>query len=878
VVSKIPWYSIGRFALIVLCLAIVLVLVVTVLPIYLDITAFKGPVEEILSEVAEAPITVDEIRLHPSLWPTLRVSGVEVAGSEEADSPPFSRIDRAEIKLSLLPLLRKRLQLKRFLASDAIFYAHRPEGRGGNWPVSTTKAWEITELAGIDLENVTIHLEDHQTVRATMVIDHLTCDIAKTRALDLELRGSLEGLPLSVSAGGPTLAATRYQASDFPLSLQLHLADLHLDLDGSASREPGGTRFQFTFDVSSDNFDFLRQLRGAEIPMIGGFELAGGLSNRSSTLEITDLAGSIGSTSVFGRLALDAANGRPDVSGRLSLGRLDLEPWLGSGGDESADPEAPLPFSFLNTANAILRVTLKEIAGVKTKLADLSAEIELENGNLRVPTTLFAAGIPLSTNIEIQAEQEIPGITALVSTRDLSMAQLRELIDVPESLEGHFNALDLDIATAGSTLAALRANLWVEATARQTGLAILDETGESPLQIDFDQIRVTDRPGAALTATAQGQLFEETFAIDLETATFSDLVGNDAWPLRVNMHGAGATAAITGTLEQEATGFDFDLSFDASGDRLSDLEHWLGVSSDTHLPYVVEGRLTSAPGARLLRLDDSSLGNSRLSGEIAWNPDAEDDPLMVDLHATTLDLHELIDPSSSITHLDTEEDVLAIDIPFLSGRKRFRDAEIELTVDRLLRDTVDLTDIEAVFHIRDGHLGQSPFSFAYDTQRLAGQLRLDLRQETPEFALELQGDGAELGEFLEKEGFVEGIEIAAQELDLRIDAYGASVREIIQSADLSGQIKNVRWQFHPPAFDEPLQILLEGLTLSGPKNQPLVLTADGFLEQEPLDLRLVLGDRAEHLTDDLVRHQATRDRLTVRPGVVGIRQEDTRTV
>ena len=839
-VSKIPWYSIGRFALIVLCLAIVLVLVVTVLPIYLDITAFKGPVEEILSEVAEAPVTVGEIRLHPSLWPTLRVSGAEVAGSGGVDSPPFSRIERAEIKISLLPLLRKRLQLKRFLASEAIFYAHRPEGRGGNWPVSTTKAWEITELAGIELENVTIHLEDHQTVRATMVIDHLTCDIAKTRALDLELRGSLEGLPLSVSAAGPTLAATRYQASDFPLSLQLHLADLHLDLAGSASREPGGTRFQFTFDVSSDNFDFLRQLRGAEIPMIGGFELAGGLSNRNSTLEITDLEGSIGSTSVFGRLALDAANGRPDVSGRLSLGRLDLEPWLGSGGDESADPEAPLPFSILNTADASLRVTLKEIAGVKTKLADLSAEMELENGHLRVPTTLLAAGIPLSTDIEIQADQATPGITAQVSTRDLSMAQLRELIDVPERLEGHFSALDLDVATAGSTRRALRANLRIEATARHTALAILNETGESSLAIDFDQIRITDRPEAALTAAAQGQLFDETFAIDLETASLSDLTRNDTWPLSVKLHGAGATAGIIGTLEQEATGLDFDLSFDVSGDRLSDLEHWLGVSSDTPLPYAVEGRLTAAAGARVLRLDDAALGNSRLSGEIAWSPDAGDDPLMVDLHATTLDLHELIDPSSSITHLDTKDDVLAIDIPILPGRKRFRDAEIELTVDRLLRDTIDLTDIEAVFHFREGHPEQSSFSFAYDSQRLAGQLRLDLRQETPEFTLGLQGDGEELGEFLEKEGFVEGIEIAAQELDLRIDASGATVREIVQSADLSGQLVNVRWQIQPADFDEPVTIQLERLDLSGPAGKPIVLTAKGLLDQEPLDLRLTL--------------------------------------
>jgi uncharacterized protein involved in outer membrane biogenesis len=848
VVSKIPRYSIGRFALIVLCLAIVLVLVVTVLPIYLDITAFKGPVEEILSEVAEAPVTVGEIRLHPSLWPTLRVSGAEVAGAAGVDSPPFARIDKAEIKISLLPLLRKQLQLKRFLASEAVFYAHRPEGRSGNWPVSTTKAWKITELAGIELENVTIHLEDHQTVRATMVIDHLTSDIAKNRPLDLELRGSLEGLPLSFSAGGPTLAAPLSQASDFPLSLQLRLADLRLDLEGSASREPGGTKFQASFDLQSNELAFLRDLGYQKLPQVGEVQLSGMLSNSNATLEISTLEGFWGPTTVHGRLALDLPEGRPSVSGRLSLGTLDLEPWLASSNDSESDTSAPLPFSLLSATNTDLKLSLKELTGLEIAVDDIDLEVELANGVLSAPITLRAAGVPLSAELEVRA-QETPEISSRVWVRDLSLGQLGRIVDIPDELDGRFGALDLEITSSGNSIDALRANLLVEAEATETAVTFKDEIGEEPVQVFLSQIHATYRPGSPLAVAARGTLFDESFTVELQTASLTDLVDNDEWPLSLRMQGAGATLELAGTLELEATGLDFDLQFGLAGDRAGALENWLGFPSHADHPYSLTGQVTFATGTRLLRLDESFIGRTRFAGEFAWSGEDEDEPFMVTLHATALDLRQLQDLSNSVTDLDTEQDVIGIDMPILPSKKSFHDAEIELTVDRLLRDPIDLTNANASLHIRQGRLERSPFSFAYNTQQFTGEISLDLHQEIPRLALAFHGHGERLGEILEKEGIVDGSLIAAKQVDLRIDAYGASVREIIRSADLSGQLVDVHWQIQPAEFDEPLTIRLDHLDLSGPRGQPIVLTGAGFLLQEPLDLRLQLRSSKQPQTD-----------------------------
>lgn len=838
--ANIPWHSIGRFALVIVCLAVVLALIVVVLPIYLDITAFKGPVERILTGIAEAPVTVEHVRLHPSPWPELRVSGVEVAGTRGENPPPFSRIDNVEIRLSLIPLLRRELRLQKLAISGARFHAHRPEGGSGNWPVWKDSSFQVTELAGVALESVTLDLEDHHSVRATITIDQLACEISKSRPLDLEMHGSLQGLPMVISAGGPTLAVPLSQASDFPLFVDLQLADLELHVEGSASREPGGTKFQFAFDLASDRLAFVRELTKMDLPRIGGVEWTGRLSNRESMLEISDIEGSFGGSPVYGHLALDRHEKRTEITARLALDQLDLAPWLAARGQTDSTASDALPFSYLQATNAKLHVSVGEVKGLRSMVEELDLEVDITEGRLTAPATLRVADIPLSALLEVQADQDMPEISSRIWTRELTLTQLDRIVDIPDNLEGRFETLDLEITSSGESIEVLRANLQVEAQATETELILMDETGQQPIETLLHQVHAIHRPGEPLVISTRGDLLEKQFTLALRTAPLSKVIGNDHWPLTVSLHGAGAELELDGTLERDNEGFDLDLGFQISGDHLGELDNWLGLPPDLDLPYSLQGSLSSAAGTRLLRLEDSSLGRSRFGGEFAWSTDDVDEPFMIDLRATALDLRQLREPSDAVTRLDTQEDSLGIDVPILPTRLRLHDAEIDLQVDRLLRDTVDLTDVRASFHVRQAHLAPSPFSFSYHRQHFTGEINLDLRGEIPTFSLELEGDGEEIGEILAREGFVDNVEIAASQLKFRIDASGASVREIIHSADLKGQIQNLRWQFEAAELDDPVNLQLGMLHLSGPKGEPIELTGNGILEEEPLDFRLTL--------------------------------------
>ncbi len=841
-VAQGPLHSIGRLGLIIFCLGWVVVLALFVLPIYLDITAFKGPVEDILSDIVAAPVTVADLRLDLSLWPTLQLGNVEVQGSGALDAPLFTHIETAELRLSLLPLLRKELKIKHLSASDLDFHVHRRKGEAGNWPGRTTLPYNLSELANVNLEKVTIFLDDADIGQADAWIERLDLDIAEHRPLELALHGTLEGLPISLAASGPTLAALSPLAGDFPLAAHLEIADLLLKLSGSASREPDSTNLQLAVETASTNWDFLRVLEGVDIPEIGGFDIASRVTTRNSKIELSDLRGSLGSTTVHGALTLDTHPEKAQVSGKIGLGQVDLRPWLDRSQAEEIDASAPLPFDLLSWCDVSVEVSIDSVEVVDHTLDNLELTVGLDDGNLSLPLRLQLAGIPLSSELEIRREAESTALTAELSTRDLALDQLDDLLDLPEGLSGALGRIALSVSTSGLSIEALIANLDVLVEGREITLRSADPAGEGLLEVALENARVEHRTGKPLTLTTTGTLLEENFQLHLETAAAESLLGSDTWPLRVTFRSSGANIDASGRVLARQEGFDLDFDFSATGDRLGDLEAWLGFPREAGLPFHLSGHLQTVAGARSLRLQDSVVGRTQFEAAFSWDIDNLETPLVANLHMAALDLRELQTLADPITTLDTEKEALGFELPLLPSDRALGSAEVDLQIDRLYRDPVDLTDIQASLTLREGQLERSPFSFSYDNSDFEGELELDLKGNAPRFALDLRGQASEFPEVLEKEGLITDADLEASRLELSIAAEGGTVGQIVNSASISGKLMDVRWDIFLPHSGETLELRLGVVSLSGPPGEPIVLESEGRLGQEPIYLHIALRE------------------------------------
>ena len=377
-----------------------------------------------------------------------------------------------------------------------------------------------------------------------------------------------------------------------------------------------------------------------------------------------------------------------------------------------------------------------------------------------------------------------------------------------------------------------------------------EETGET-IEVALDRTTIAHQTGQPLTLSTTGVFLTESFRIDLETVPFDDLVNDNLLPVFLTMEGSGAAITLDGVVKRQAPGSELDFDFEIAGASLGRLEAWLGLPPDSSLPYHLKGRWLSNPESRSLRLDEATIGRTRLQGTLARAGARQEAPLVADLQVSALDLQELQSLLDPVTDLDTEEEIIGFDLPILPSGLSFGDAMVELTVDRLYREPVDLTNIRASLDFRSGQLEPSPFSFDYLGTEFNGDLHLDLRGDLPRFSLDLTGSAKALDQILDQEDLISDARVNAEQLEVSIAATGATVRQIVKSAEVSGRITNVHLPISLPESSRTLDVHLADLRISGPEGEPIVLESEGFLDQEPLHLRIVLRkfDRSQEAQD-----------------------------
>ena len=846
--ARITLGSIGRFVLILLCLAIVLLLAVVILPIYLDISLFKGSVEEILTVFAEAPVNVERVELRVSPWPTLRLHGVSVLGSGSAEAPTFARVELADIRLSLLPLLKRRLEILELAATRLDFDVRRTEGRPGNWPVWTLFTYEIVSLENIDFQDIEIEVDDQESGLDLIVrLEQLQGAVTSTESLHLATQGTLEDLPLFLTVSGPTLADLTASASEFPISAVLELSTLRIELDGTATQTPAGREFDLAVGSRAESLSFLNALTDIEAPDLGGFDLESQVSISGTVFTVSDLTGTVGNTSLRGLLTLSFPADRPHLEGRIATGQLDLSTWLDRETDENPEADSLLPFSALNEVDAQLEVSIAGLDGLGVEMGGISTVIQLESGLLDLPFDLRLAGIPIKGSLTADASVDTPTLAANVGAREVTLDQVRSLVELNEALDGSLGSLELEAEGAGSTIDEIAAGMTVRIRAETARLTVADETGEQPIDLLFETLDAVQKPQLPLQVTIRGRLFDNSFSLELETAPLEQLLSADSWPIDIVARGAGAELLLNGefSLSDESSLLDMDIT--VAGDRIGDLSTWIGVSLQAGLPYRLRGHLSAHDTARFLQLDEVSVGRTQLAATFDWDAEDEAIPITATIEATSLapgELQGLFDP---VTKLDAQEDAIGFDLPILPSTVNFRDTDLDFSADRIDRDTVDLKQVHAELGFREGRLTRSPFSFRYGADDFSGEIALDLRGETPRLALSLSGKAEDLGEILQQEEIVKDQRATAKRLELKVDAEGSTLRRLIRTADISGSLEEVGWRLSIPEMDEELNLELHRVDISGPADQPIVVQAGGRIRSEPLELRLELrpGDDFE---------------------------------
>ena len=342
------------------------------------------------------------------------------------------------------------------------------------------------------------------------------------RNQNFELDGRLDS-PLQLMARG----------RPYRVDLQAHAGPTRAQVQGSLSAPIDVTKFALRAEVSGQNLSDLYPLLGLATPETPPYALAGRLSRDGDLIRYEDFTGTVGDSDLSGTASIDVGGERPFARANLLSKRLDFDDLAGligappsTAAGESASPEQkadaqrraasprvlpdrPYDLQKLRSMDADVRVEAREIDAGKLPVESLEAQIEVEDGVLRVsPLDVGLAGGDLSGSIRLDARRDPITTATDLEARGIDLPQLFPGIN-PDSvgriagnvqLQGHGNSVAAMLATADGDLGVVMgpgriSNLLLELAGLDIAEALrflLDEDRTVPVRCAYSDFAVSD--------------------------------------------------------------------------------------------------------------------------------------------------------------------------------------------------------------------------------------------------------------------------------------------------------------------------------------------------------------------------------------------------
>jgi AsmA family protein len=327
----------------------------------LDLSRYRAEIEAAAQEQTGRALTIaGTLELSWTPAPRLLATDVRLANAEWSEQPSLAQVGEMSIAVELWPLVSGDLHIKSLRLADVEIQLERSAEGRGNWEgvLETAAASDdharedfakahLQELS-VERLNVTWRPAPEATAR-TYNLGSLTLAALSPGRFDLELGGTLDGVPVALSGGVPVLVDWMTAGTDLPITLGGHIADRPVTLDGTLIRGKAGD------------------------------------AGPGDRLEAKQFSVSYGPLVMSGTAAFDFGKPRPHLSATLSVDPLNLDEFAFDQGKPGPDPmNRPIALDGLEIFDGEVTVSVVSVTRGDFKAEEIKASLTLKDKVLRI--------------------------------------------------------------------------------------------------------------------------------------------------------------------------------------------------------------------------------------------------------------------------------------------------------------------------------------------------------------------------------------------------------------------------------------------------------------------------------------------------------------
>jgi AsmA protein len=470
------------------------ILILLILPVFVDANKFKPTLEEKVTEMTGRPFSVNG-EVDVSFFPFAGVSfsDLQMGNPPGFDQKQFVALKSFEVRVKLLPLLSKDVQIKRFILTDPQIYLVKNKDGHANWEFTTKKDDEPSaktkkeptdkpSAEGLPIRSLTVGdflikngtinwLDNTSDTRKTIdQLDLALNDLSFDRPIGLTFSARLDDKPIALNGTlGPV--GKDPGKSTIPVDINLKaFSELSLSIAGTIASPAENPRADITIDVADfsprkllEELGQTQAIKTRDPAVLNKLSLKAGLTASSDKISVAN-----------GRLVIDdstlnftsrlAQFSRPDIAFQADLDRINLDRYLPPESPSKTSETSNTQEKSSSTDNSkgqkpdyaplrrlLLDAKLKvgEMMVQKTKLTNLLVNVVSKDGILRIEplqADLYKGNLVM--NSEMNVSQNVPRSSVKFQLKNvLAGPLLRDRIQ-KDILEGVANG-DINISFRG---------------------------------------------------------------------------------------------------------------------------------------------------------------------------------------------------------------------------------------------------------------------------------------------------------------------------------------------------------------------------------------------------------------------------------------------
>jgi AsmA protein len=473
-------------AIIVGCLAVIIIAALLIIPMFVDVQKYKPILESKVAEATGRSFSVgDDLKLSLFPWAGISFSDLQLGNPTGFAEKEFVKIKSFEVRVKLLPLISKEIQIKRFVVDEPQIVLVKNKNGLGNWeqPKQQQKGTATKTPAAADspagigglpisaltvgnfsIKNGSALWIDHSTNTRKEVqdISLILKDVSLDRPVQIKFSAELDKKPLTLEGTvGPV--GSGFEKGVVPLDLSLKaLKQLAMQLKGNL--ENPATTPGVDIDITVEKFSprELVAALGQTFPVettdpkaLSSVALKAHINADANRASISNGVMNL-DQSQLNFSATASQFSRPNLKFDLNLDKINLDRYRPPPSDQPSAEKAPAQGKKQKTDYAPLRrlildglIKIGQLTVNKANVQDIYLKIKAKNGVFNLdPMKMNMYKGNANGKALWNVAQDIPRSSLNLKINNVQAEPLLKDMLAKEILQGTTNA-DINLSMSG---------------------------------------------------------------------------------------------------------------------------------------------------------------------------------------------------------------------------------------------------------------------------------------------------------------------------------------------------------------------------------------------------------------------------------------------